>query len=353
LNSLKKSWNLYIKKRGEALIQDTEKDKTMVEELLNYKDKMDLILSESFSRNDDFVYALKEAFETFINSRQNTPAELLAKYVDSKLRTGKSSKSYNDSELDIGLDKVMQIFRYINGKDVFEAFYKKDLAKRLLLNISKSVDAEKSMIAKLKTECGSGFTNKLEGMFKDIELSSELMSKFKGSSHETEEIDMKVFVLTTGFWPPYSPIVANLPIKMTEYQEIFTKFYLDLYGGRKLIWQNSLGQCLLKASFPSGRKELSVSLFQTIVLLLFNDSEILTYQEIASTTGIQESELHKTLQSLSCGKVRVLNKEPAKSNKIQDTDKFIWKRDFQAKLKRIKINQIQTTETQIENQKNN
>jgi len=25
------------------------------------------------------------------------------------------------------------IFRFINGKDVFEAFYKKDLAKRLLL----------------------------------------------------------------------------------------------------------------------------------------------------------------------------------------------------------------------------
>jgi hypothetical protein len=40
--------------------------------------------------------------------------------------------------------------RYIQGKDVFEAFYKKDLAKRLLLNRSASVDAEKAMIAKLK-----------------------------------------------------------------------------------------------------------------------------------------------------------------------------------------------------------
>ena len=32
------------------------------------------------------------------------------------------------------------------GKDVFEAFYKKDLAKRLLLGKSASVDAEKAMI---------------------------------------------------------------------------------------------------------------------------------------------------------------------------------------------------------------
>lgn len=37
----------------------------------------------------------------------------------------------------------------MQGKDVFEAFYKKDLAKRLLLGKSASIDAEKSMISKV------------------------------------------------------------------------------------------------------------------------------------------------------------------------------------------------------------
>lgn len=43
-------------------------------------------------------------------------------------------------------------FSYVfsTGKDVFEAFYKKDLAKRLLVGKSASVDAEKSMLSKLK-----------------------------------------------------------------------------------------------------------------------------------------------------------------------------------------------------------
>ena len=36
------------------------------------------------------------------------------------------------------------------GKDIFEAFYKKDLAKRLLLGKSASFDVEKSMLLKLK-----------------------------------------------------------------------------------------------------------------------------------------------------------------------------------------------------------
>lgn len=69
---------------------------------------------------------------------------------------------------------IYQPFLWPQGKDVFEAFYKKDLAKRLLLNKSASIDAEKSMISKLKAECGSQFTNKLEGMFKDIDLSKDV-----------------------------------------------------------------------------------------------------------------------------------------------------------------------------------
>jgi cullin 4 len=44
------------------------------------------------------------------------------------------------------------LFRFIHGKDVFEAFYKKDLAKRLLVGKSASVDSEKSMLSKLKVK---------------------------------------------------------------------------------------------------------------------------------------------------------------------------------------------------------
>ena len=106
-------------------------------------------------------------------------------------------------------------------QDIFERYYKQHLAKRLLLNKSVSDEFEKSMISKLKVcvcvcvcvsvcacgwaggracidpiilhhlllllllllphqhECGSQFTSKLEGMFKDISLSSTNMEKFK------------------------------------------------------------------------------------------------------------------------------------------------------------------------------
>ena len=56
---------------------DAEKDKDMVQNLLDFKDKMDTIIEVCFSKNDKFVNALKESFETFINQRQNKPAELI------------------------------------------------------------------------------------------------------------------------------------------------------------------------------------------------------------------------------------------------------------------------------------
>lgn len=83
------------------------------------------------------------------------------------MKTG--SKGQGDEELENTLDAALVLFRFIQGKDVFEAFYKRDLAKRLLLGRSASMDAEKLCISKLKAECGSQFTSKLEGMFKVID----------------------------------------------------------------------------------------------------------------------------------------------------------------------------------------
>ena len=47
----------------------------------------------------------------------------------------------------------MVVFKYIEDKDVFQKFYSKMLAKRLVQHMSASDDAEASMISKLKQVC--------------------------------------------------------------------------------------------------------------------------------------------------------------------------------------------------------
>merc|ERR1712110_440174 len=196
----------FVKKRGRLIVVNPEKDKTMVQELLDFKEKLDLIMQDCFKSNEQFIVSMKESCESFINTRQNKPAELIAKFVDSKLKAG--NKEASEEELEKLLDKIMVIFRFIHGKDVFEAFYKKDLAKRLLVGKSASVDSEKSMLSKLKAECGAGFTSKLEGMFRDMELSKDINSAFKQhldniANAADYKIDMSVSVLSMAYWPTY------------------------------------------------------------------------------------------------------------------------------------------------------
>ncbi|XP_044635601.1 cullin-4A [Equus asinus] len=338
-------WSEYIKTFGTTIVINPEKDKDMVQDLLDFKDRVDHVIDVCFQRNEKFINLMKESFETFINKRPNKPAELIAKHVDSKLRAG--NKEATDEELERILDKIMIIFRFIHGKDVFEAFYKKDLAKRLLVGKSASVDAEKSMLSKLKHECGAAFTSKLEGMFKDMELSKDIMVHFKQymqNQSDPGSIDLTVNILTMGYWPTYTPMEVHLTPEMVKLQEVFKTFYLGKHSGRKLQWQTTLGHAVLKAEFKEGKKEFQVSLFQTLVLLMFNEGDEFSFEEIKTATGIEDSELRRTLQSLACGKARVLIKSP-KGKEVEDGDKFIFNGEFKHKLFRIKINQIQMKET--------
>ena len=80
-------------------------------------------------------------------------------------------------------------------------------------------------------------------------------------------------------------------------------------------------------------------------MLLFNDTdEELSLEHIRNKTMIEDSELRRTLQSLACGKARVITKIP-KGRDIVDNDRFVFNNEFINKLFRIKINQIQLKET--------
>jgi cullin 4 len=60
--------------------------------------------------------------------------------------------------------------------------------------------------------------------------------------------------------------------------------------------------------------------------------------------NFQDGELRRTLQSLACGKARVLQKVP-KGREVENSDRFSFHGEFTNKLFRIKINQIQLKET--------
>jgi len=336
----------YVKTCGTALVADPAKDGEMVEALLALKARLDAVHAGAFQANEAFGHALKDAFENVVNARANRPAELVAKYLDGALRAG--AKVGGGEELEALLDRVLALFRCISGKDVFEAFYKKDLAKRLLLGRSASVDAERSMVAKLKAECGAQFTSKLEGMFKDVDISRDVAAAFKASAAAGRlppGVEVGVSVLTAGFWPTYPPCELSLPAQVAACTDAFSAFYLAKHSGRRLAWLHGLGTLTLKAWFAGcGARELLVSLPQAAVLLLFNDCEALALSDLLAGTRLEDGELRRTLQSLACGKVRILTKTP-RGKDVGDGDTFAVNDALNEPRFRIKVNAIQARET--------
>ena len=169
---------VHLRETGRHLVSDGERLKDpvdFVQRLLDIKDKHDKIINLAFNNDKMFQNALNSSFEYFINLNTRSP-EFISLFVDDKLRKG--LKGVSEEDVDIVLDKVVMLFRYLQEKDVFEKYYKQHLAKRLLSAKSVSEDAERSLILKLKTECGYQFTSKLEGMFTDMKTSDDTMQGF-------------------------------------------------------------------------------------------------------------------------------------------------------------------------------
>lgn len=72
------------------------------------------------------------------------------------------------------------------------------------------------------------------------------------------------------------------------------------------------------------------------VLLLFNDTDALSYADIATHTAIPTNDLKRTLQSLSCGRFKLIHKEP-RSREVGEDDTFAFNHDFTSKQLRFKV----------------
>lgn len=183
----------------------------------------------------------------------NRVSKALVLYIDEMFK--KDFKTISEGDLSDRIDKVIQIFRFIDEKDVFEGFYKNSFAKRLLDTRHINEDIERTIVLKLKQECGFQFTQRLEVMFKDMKMSDELMVEFRQTpSAKNLPIELNVKVLTQGHWPNERQEVnmqlVQLPKEITNTMTAFTQFYFSKFNnGRNLNWKLSEGQAELRGTF--------------------------------------------------------------------------------------------------------
>ncbi|KAI0638919.1 Cullin-domain-containing protein [Trametes polyzona] len=345
LKVLNGTFKLYVQKTVKGIVTDQEHDDEMVPRLLEFKTFCDKLVAQAFP-NKDFTYGLEDAFRAGFKARRNKPAEMIAKHIDKAMRRGQKAK--RDEDFQAELDAVLALYRFTDDMDVFRAFYQRALAKRLLLGRSASDDFERAVLKKLKEQYDPEFGTS-DNMFTDLTLSRELMQEFleqqrkKGADGTVQRLN--VMVLQRSNWPfSARKKDIDLPRWMQDDLMAYTEFYKKHHQGRKLDWDHALGTATLKAWFKAGEKELSVSLYQAAVLLLFNEEPSLAYADIKAQTGLEDAELQRTLQSLACGKKRVLRKQPVGKD-VNPTDVFHFNADFTDPRYVVHINSIQVKET--------
>jgi len=347
----------HITKQGNEAIEQLGRDVVgdpvaYVNAILAVHRKYNALLLTAFKNDKHFVTSLDKAFAKIVNNNwvtkntsSNKSPELIARFCDQLLR--KNSNNPEEAELEDTLNQVMTVFKYIEDKDVFQKFYSKMLAKRLVQQMSASDDAEASMISKLKQSCGYEYTSKLQRMFQDIGLSKDLNEGFNKHTRNMSPLDFEfqVQVLSSGSWPFQTSGPFSLPKELETCINRFQGFYNKQHSGRKLNWLYSLSKGELVLHYVKNRYTLQASSYQMAVLLQFNESDYWTMEQLAENTKIRKETLQQVVGILVKAKLLLLeNSDCTNGEAKEENPKISLKstlrlfRGYKNKKLRVNIN---------------
>ncbi|KAL8430604.1 hypothetical protein ACSSS7_005823 [Eimeria intestinalis] len=217
---------------------------------------------------------------------------------------------------------------------LLEKYYRQDLATRLLLRGLSGQDLERTVLQRLRDECGPQYTSKIEGMLNDMKLSEGLVEKMRadaecGALLAATGCAFSIKICAKGVWPP----VTGGPVSLSPVRpfscllSILNAYYAKTAAGRKLQMLPSLGTCEVRASLRSPDKEASqgeescmrvdgvadpdlrgkrvyhllTSELQALVLLAFNSRQVLSLEALTDYTGLSAMGLSSVLTRNSDG----------------------------------------------------
>lgn len=370
------TFQVYLIETGSKIVVEQQKRNlkdalaqavAFVKSLIVFYEKYYTLVGICFSNHSLFKTALDKGFREIMNQdsgKFNIP-RLLNFYIDSIIKGKEKDKSTED-EIDEVLQRLVNLFSYLQDKDEFFEYFRKALCKRLLSKGKQyNENAEKSFLSKLKAQSGDAAIRKLQGMFTDVQDESinELKQKFeehnKGS--KVGAIDIEVQVLNESHWPISGtqkfPLLLGQQLLLCQTK--FQEFYDKSTEKRRLQWLYNYGIVTLAARFTNSKLPVQLVLtpLQASILMCFNETPKLSFEDLLAllwptqpsvgrqvlTSSANSNQVHDlsleeilkyAIQPLVYFKYKVLQKEkdedPKKEN-IAKGDVFMLREKIPAK----------------------
>lgn len=309
----------------------------LIENFFIFKEKIQQIIQNSFrmglSQDKEIIKIIDNCFFTFVNN-EVTISNSLNKYIDYFMK--KQSQKVNNLECEDLFNKIIDLFKIISNKDLFEIYYKKLLMKRLIIFKNSSHEIELNFINKLTIICGNSYTSSYFSLFTDLKISNQNYEDFqkycensKINIFENFQLHIDVISKNKWFFDEFND-EFEFSDEIITYLNIFEKFYKNKHPERNLKWAKPIGTGVLKANFQPKSKILILNNIQIFVLLCFNWKKVCSFQEIQEKLKIQNKKI--LLQSLkSLIKFRILQKIRNSDNSIVD-EKFVESDNFSVNL---------------------
>jgi hypothetical protein len=284
----------------------------LINELLDFLDKIEQFKKDlNILNNKTYLILINSKIHNFVNYKEYPTfiSKILPKHIDFNFRNFFRNKT-NNNDIITYLDKVLNLFKTLEDKDIFELNYRRLLSFRLLNNFFYE-EIETKFLGKLKLENGAVFTHRCEVMISDIKSSSSMMEQYWSSkfSHKNKPefskinkgLEFNIKVLTQSNWIVNSTenLKTNILLKYAEANENFScinimknfnQFFTSFYHNKLLHHNLFLGSCDVYVRIKNKNYSITMSPFQAFFCILLNKSKsVLNFDEISAFFDINDT----------------------------------------------------------------
>lgn len=302
--------------------------------------------------NHPLKKTIKETFVNLINVDMKV-SNYLNRYLDCFLQ--KDHQKLSEPEIETKIEQIMDIFKLLKNKDLFELQYKKLLTTRVLVFKNFVEEHEYSFLKRITTICGTACTSKFYTFLTEIKISGQIFQEFKSQYSSKNDLDKAgIDIISQGICS-FDENFENFefPNEVSHINRFFEEFYKSKYPDRKVAWISNLGIGVVRATFCKKPKDLVVNNLQMFSLLCFNNiNKTTTCKEIQKTLRMNKSNaIKQVLLPLLKMKIllrNVINEE----NELNDDEILSVNENFTHKYYEIKVPfKISDEEGDLEEQK--